>query len=276
MKEKTIYFAGGCFWGVEKFMSEIPGVLKTTSGYANSQIKNPKYELVKTGSTESRECVEVLYDVEKISLKTLVFAYFSIIDPTIKNQQGNDIGSQYQTGIYFMEKNDQEVIEEVLTIEKARYGQLALEFQELKNFYSAEEYHQAYLDKNPQGYCHISFEKIHQAQKIRVDAALYHKLSLEEIKQISENPQEEAQDIFVDKTTLEPLFRRKDLKHQAGEWLVFTAPLDPFVIVESQGKLYSRVGNVDLGEVYLEGEKKEYRVQKEHLLVNPLKNTDFS
>lgn len=165
---KTIYFAGGCFWGVEKLMSLVNGVSDAQSGYANGTLDNPTYQQVIGGDTGHRETVKVVYDPQVIGLSDLLRLYFATIDPTVKNQQGNDIGTQYQTGVYWEDEEDQRVVE--AAAEKAREGHPAfhVEIAPLTSFWAAEEYHQDYLEKNPFGYCHIGpadFELARQLKK---------------------------------------------------------------------------------------------------------------
>lgn len=153
---RKIYFAGGCFWGTEHFFKQIRGVENTEVGYANGNIENPTYQQVRTNTTGFAETVQVTYDSEIISLKLLLELFFKTIDPTSVNRQGEDIGTQYRTGIYYTETNDRTVIEEAIK-ELARHYQapIVIEVKPLSNFYNAEEYHQDYLDKNEGGYCHI-------------------------------------------------------------------------------------------------------------------------
>ena len=166
-----IYLAGGCFWGLEKYMSLIKGVNKATSGYVNGNKENPTYEEVCSGNTDFRECVMVEYD--GISLETILYAFFRVIDPTIENRQGNDIGSQYQTGIYYVDEESLNIINKVIDIEKKRFNKFKVEIKPLENFYEAEEYHQRYLIKNPSGYCHINSKMFEKAKSLHVDASKY-------------------------------------------------------------------------------------------------------
>lgn len=153
---KEIYFAGGCFWGTEKLFSMLPGVIQVVSGYANGNSDIvPDYEKVCGGMTGYKEAVRVKYDTETTSLEALLFAYFSVIDPTTPNRQGFDKGRQYQTGIYYTDDTSEAVIEKIIKIEKAAVDNFVVEVEPLKNFYLAEDYHQEYLVKNPNGYCHI-------------------------------------------------------------------------------------------------------------------------
>ena len=158
MRNSTIYLAGGCFWGCQKYFDLLPGVVETEVGYANGPTANPSYEEVKRHSGHA-ETVRVVYDPDALPLPALLDAYFRIIDPTAVNRQGGDVGVQYRTGIYYADTGDLPVIEARLENLARQYDRpLAVEVRPLENFYSAEEYHQKYLDKNPGGYCHIRFD----------------------------------------------------------------------------------------------------------------------
>lgn len=160
-----IYFAGGCFWGVEEFFSRIKGVINVTSGYANGKTENPTYKEVCSGLTGHAETTHVIYDPSIISLETLTIQFFKIIDPISLNKQGNDIGTQYRTGIYFVNDKDKEILINILNEEQKKYDKkIVVEIMPLKNYYLAEDYHQDYLKKNPRGYCHISFESLQEIQ----------------------------------------------------------------------------------------------------------------
>ncbi|GIP35178.1 hypothetical protein J2TS4_43880 [Paenibacillus sp. J2TS4] len=153
---RTIYLAGGCFWGVEAYMSRIYGVSDVTSGYANGSGEDPTYAEVIKGDRGFAETVEVKYDPERISLEELLTAFFKVIDPTSLNKQGNDRGVQYRTGIYYVEEEDLPAITSAVEREQDKYDKpVVTEVLPLTNYYLAEEYHQNYLEKNPNGYCHI-------------------------------------------------------------------------------------------------------------------------
>lgn len=157
---KEIYLAGGCFWGVEEYISRIDGVVDTKVGYANGKKENPSYEQVCTGITGHTETTYVKYDENIISLEGLLNKFWHIIDPTLINRQGPDIGNQYRTGIYYTNDEDLKIINKSLEEEKIKYDQtIVTEIMPLKSFYIAEEYHQNYLKKNPGGYCHIDLNK---------------------------------------------------------------------------------------------------------------------
>lgn len=152
---KTIYLAGGCFWGVQKFFDQFDGVLATETGYANGPDAAPSYRDVCAGSGHA-ETVKITYDPDRISLTALLRHYFLVIDPLSVNQQGNDRGIQYRTGIYYTEESQLPEIRAVMKEQEEKAGaKLAVETAPLRNFFSAEEYHQKYLEKNPGGYCHI-------------------------------------------------------------------------------------------------------------------------
>ena len=152
---KTIYLAGGCFWGMQRFIDQFEGVLKTEVGYANGPDLSPSYEDVCHDSGHA-ETVRIDYDESKTSITQLLEYYFMVIDPVSVNKQGHDTGIQYRTGIYYTDDSDLKEIQPVYDAKEKEVGQkLAVELMPLKNFFSAEEYHQKYLEKNPGGYCHI-------------------------------------------------------------------------------------------------------------------------
>ena len=167
---REIYLAGGCFWGVEAYMARIPGVAETTVGYANGITDNPSYEDVCRGDSGHAETVHVQYDPERISLAQILTYYFEIIDPTRLNRQGNDVGSQYRTGIYFTDSQDETVIRQVIASEQDKYTKkIVTEAQPLTQYFLAETYHQQYLEKNPGGYCHVSFDTLPDAGALRIN-----------------------------------------------------------------------------------------------------------
>lgn len=156
---RTIYFAGGCFWGTEHFFEQINGVTETEVGFANGHTKNPSYHDVVYNNTGFAETVKVTYDPKVVDLNLLLNLYFLTIDPTSLNRQGNDFGTQYRTGIYYTSEDQLPVIEDRVKAESTKYtSPIVVEVTPLKNYYKAEEYHQDYLDKNPGGYCHINPE----------------------------------------------------------------------------------------------------------------------
>ena len=165
-EDKMIVLAGGCFWGVEKAFKALDGVVETTVGYANGFTDNPTYEEVCRNETGYKEAVKVVYQPNVVSLSTVIRAFFLCIDPRQRNRQGNDIGSQYQAGIYYVDEKDLDDIKPVYTNERMKYDRFFVELEPLKNFYTAEEYHQDYLDKHPNGYCHITAFEMEEVKKL--------------------------------------------------------------------------------------------------------------
>ena len=152
---KTIYLAGGCFWGMQKFFDQFEGVLRTEVGYANGPDRAPSYEEVCADSGHA-ETLRIDYDETRITLQELLKYYFMVIDPLSVNRQGHDEGIQYRTGIYYTDEAQLPELRSFYMAEEEKAGaRLAVELEPLRNFFSAEEYHQKYLDKNPGGYCHI-------------------------------------------------------------------------------------------------------------------------
>lgn len=155
---KKIILGGGCFWGVEKFFAMIPGVIKTEVGYANGKTENPTYEDVCYRDTDFVEVCYITYDENLVSLDMLLDKYWSIIDPTTLNRQAGDIGTQYRSGIYYIDESDLDIINKSkITIQEQYKEPVVTEVKPLEKYYAGEEYHQNYLEKNPNGYCHIKF-----------------------------------------------------------------------------------------------------------------------
>ena len=286
---KEIWLAGGCFWGVEEYFTRIEGVLGTSVGYANGMTENPGYyDIPRTGHVET---VLVVYDTDSTSLETVLTYYFKIIDPTILNRQGPDVGIQYRKGIYYEDETDKEIIEKVLSEEQMKYDKpIVTEVKKLEHYYPAEEYHQEYLKKNPGGYCHIDMsildeeEQPQQPQQTKVDPTLYKKPSQDEIKKALSDTQyrvtqqngtespfsneyfdHEKAGIYVDIITGEPLFLSNDKYDSGCGWPSFTRPIDEAVITEKVDKSHfmvrtevrSRVGDSHLGHVFEDGPVEE-------------------
>lgn len=156
MNTKEIYLAGGCYWGVEAYISGLKGVMSTTVGFANGSTVSPTYKQVCTENTGHAETVKVIYDPEVITLRALLRLFYKIIEPTSVDRQGEDVGHQYRTGVYYTDPADADTVRETLEELEASVGEkIAVEGCPLENFYDAEEYHQKYLVKNPGGYCHV-------------------------------------------------------------------------------------------------------------------------
>lgn len=286
-KMKTIYLAGGCFWGMQHFMQQIYGVAATRVGYANSVVENPDYKLVCTGTTDAAETVEVGYDPDKISLFRLLQLFFMAIDPTTLNRQGGDIGTQYRSGIYYVDAEDLPVIEKAIDYERGEVRDpVVTEVGRLVNFYSAEEYHQDYLDKNPSGYCHIDpalFKLAREANAPgKVDKESYEKPDDRELRErltplqyavarenLTERPflneynAEFRPGIYVDIVTGEPLFLSTDKFESGCGWPAFSRPIDKSLLDEHRDlthgmdrtEVRSRKGDTHLGHVFDDGPK---------------------
>ncbi len=279
---EDIWFAGGCFWGVEAYMDRVYGVYDVTSGYANGSTENPTYQEVLYEKTGHAETVHVQYDPERIDLESLVSQFFMIIDPTLLNQQGNDKGTQYRTAVYYENEEDRAVIDGVVAAEAERYDKpIVTEVEPLDHYYLAEDYHQDYLEKNPDGYCHIEFDSL-EDQEIPslIDPAAYPKPSDEELKEeltelqydVTQNDATEPAysneywdnyepGLYVDVTTGEPLFSSADQYDSGTGWPSFTKPIDPAVVTEhidtsgffKQTEIRSRAGDSHLGHVFDDG-----------------------
>lgn len=277
---KKIYLAGGCFWGVEEYMQRIYGVYDAVSGYANGKVNNPTYKTVSSGKSGYAETVEVTYDSKKIKLEDLLNHYFKIIDPTSLNKQGNDRGSQYRTGIYYVDDSDKEVIDKVMNFQAKKYSEkIVVENMKLKNFTVAEDYHQDYLRKNPNGYCHIDLSK---AGEVVIDPAKYPKPSDDDLKRkltdiqyrVTQKNETESsfsneywdnkeKGIYVDVATGEPLFSSSDKFDSSCGWPSFSKPIAKDVVTYREDKSYnmnrtevrSRSGDSHLGHVFNDGPK---------------------
>ena len=271
-----IYLAGGCFWGLEEYFSRISGVLQTSVGYANGQVETTNYQLIK--ETDHAETVQVIYDEKVVSLREILLYYFRVIDPLSVNQQGNDRGRQYRTGIYYLDEEDLPSIHTVVREQELLIGRkIAVEVEKLRHYILAEDYHQDYLKKNPGGYCHID---VRDAEKPLIDAANYEKPSQailreslsEESYRVTQEAATEApfsnaydqtfeEGIYVDITTGEPLFFAKDKFASGCGWPSFSRPISKELIHYYQDlshgmeriEVRSRSGNAHLGHVFTDG-----------------------
>ena len=163
---QTIYLAGGCFWGTQRFFDQFPGVKRTQVGYANGRTEAPSYEDVRYRNTGHAETVRIDFDESLISLEKLLDYYFLTVDPLSVNRQGEDEGTQYRTGVYYTDESLLPAIRQRMAVEEEKVGApLAVEVLPLENFWLAEEYHQKYLVKNPGGYCHIPAALMHLAER---------------------------------------------------------------------------------------------------------------
>jgi methionine-S-sulfoxide reductase len=156
--QQTAYLAGGCFWGMEELVRQIPGVLETEVGYTGGDTPDATYEIVKTGRSGHAESLKVVFDPQLLSYRHLLFEFFRMHNPTTPNRQGNDLGTQYRSAIFYLDESQKHTAEEVIkTLDASGEWQakVVTEVVPYKAFYRAEEYHQKYLVKNRGGYtCH--------------------------------------------------------------------------------------------------------------------------
>lgn len=263
-KQSVIYLAGGCFWGVEAFVSRLKGVNQTEVGYANGMDLAPTYEKVCTGKTGHAETVKVTYNPEIISLEEILENFFRIIDPYSVNRQGADVGTQYRTGIYWQEDEQARTVLKFLSAKKRNSTKrIVVEAHPISNFYTAESYHQKYLEKNPQGYCHVDLNL--------VDDEEFDHLSDEEYKitqlAMTEPPFTGKYDdffedgVYVDVVDGEVLFSSDDKFDSGCGWPAFSKPISEEVITKhrdfSHGstriEVRSKKANSHLGHVFNDG-----------------------
>ncbi len=276
----TIYLAGGCFWGVEEYMSRIAGVYDAVSGYANGKTEDPTYEEVIREDTGHAETVRVIYDPEVLTLDELLAYFFDVVDPTTLNKQGNDVGTQYRSGLYYENDGDKEIIDKHIETLSSQYKEeIVVEVVPLDNFYLAEEYHQDYLKKNVNGYCHIDMSVLNEIEAISAED--YSLPDAEKLKEqlteleynVTQNGDTEQAftheyddnyrpGIYIDITTGEPLFNSADKYDSGTGWPSFTKPITDYVVIYKEeifsGKeVKSRVGDAHLGHVFEDGPSDE-------------------
>lgn len=273
---KEIYLAGGCFWGMEAYFDKILGVISTDVGYANGYTEKTNYDIV--DATGHAETIHVTYDEKNISLRDILLYYLRVVDPTVLNHQGNDYGKQYRTGVFYVEKEDEEEIRKFFAEKQKNYKKkIVVEIEPLKNYISAEEYHQKYLAKNPGGYCHIDIKK---ATEPLIDDEKYKRKNKETLKEeLTEEQYEVTQEnktempfkneyfnqfdegIYVDITTGEPLFSSDDKFESGCGWPAFSKPIADEVVTEKEDDSFgmkrtevrSRAGDAHLGHVFNDG-----------------------
>lgn len=273
-----IHLAGGCFWGLESYMSRVYGVKDVSSGYANGQTSNPSYQDVTRGGSGHAETVKVVYDTSRVDLDTLLRYYLRVVDPVSINKQGNDVGQQYRTGIYYQTEAEKMVIEQRIARLQQDYSKpIAIEVALLDHYYLAEDYHQDYLEKNPDGYCHIN---LFDVEKTLISPVLYTLPSEEEIAaklndlqyRVTQNGDTESsysnaywdhfeKGIYVDIVSGEPLFSSNDKFESGCGWPSFSQPIDPEVATYHEDTSFnmvrtevrSRVADAHLGHVFNDG-----------------------
>lgn len=272
---KTIYLAGGCFWGVQAYFQKLKGIVKTEVCYINGTTKRTSYYSLKR--TLHAEAVKIDYDPKIISLEEIVVHLFRIIHPDSLNKQGNDVGIQYRTGVYYTDINDRKVIESVFNIFKKNYKEFYVELEEVKNYFTAEEYHQDYLEKNPTGYCHVDLsidlnltdheqEILKQVRKeLSLDQLSYDVLkhSATERPHTSELNKEYRKGIYVEKISGEVLFSSSAKFDSGCGWPSFSQPIKKQAVSyledTSHNMLRTEVrsgqGDNHLGHVFNDGPK---------------------
>ncbi len=272
-KYDTIILAGGCFWGVEKYFQYIDGVVFTDVGYVNSKTANPTYKDVTSGTSDASEGVRIVYDPKVVSLDFILGMYIKVIDPTSLNKQGNDVGRQYRTGIYYDSDREKKITEKFIKkISKDYKDSIAIEVMPVNNYHKAEDYHQDYLDKNPNGYCHIGKAEFEDAKNAKDNVSSnidkdevsnftikkYTVPSDEELKSkltklqydVTQNNKTERpfdneywdnkeEGIYVDITTGEPLFLSKDKFNSSSGWPSFSKPINKDLIKNSMDDSFS-------------------------------------
>jgi len=262
--QKVIYLAGGCFWGVEAFISRLKGVNQTEVGYANGRDLAPTYEKVCSGKTGHAETVKVTYNPEIISLDKILENFYRIIDPFSKNRQGNDIGTQYRTGIYWQEEEQKEIVLNFLKAkQKETKKRIVIEAYPISCFYPAEAYHQKYLEKNPNGYCHVDLNLINDEEFEHLTKEEY------EITQLAmtEPPFSGKYDnffedgVYVDVVNGEVLFSSEDKFDSKCGWPAFSKPISDEVITKNRDfshgttriEVRSTKSNSHLGHLFHDG-----------------------
>lgn len=269
---RTLYLAGGCFWGVEGYFSRVPGVVETEVGYANGNTSRTSYHALK--ETDHAETVKITFDTGVVCVEEILLHYFRIIDPTSVNRQGGDHGRQYRTGIYYDDGELRPAIDRVLRYERALHGGIAVEVEPLRHFIPAEAYHQAYLEKNPNGYCHVPLALAEEplfptTWKAPGEGALDAESRRVMMENATEQPgssplnAEGRRGIYVDKVTGEPLFASSE-KFDAGcGWPSFSRPITPGAVRYLEDTTHgmqrvevrSEEGDHHLGHVFVDGPK---------------------
>lgn len=263
-KLHVIYLAGGCFWGVEAFISRLKGVNQTEVGYANGRDLAPTYEKVCSGKTGHAETVKATYNPQIISLEEILEKFFSIIDPYSRNRQGPDIGTQYRTGIYWQEDFQGDIVLKFLK-EKQRGSQkrIAVEAHPIKSFYPAEIYHQKYLEKNPQGYCHVDLNKIDDKEFDHLTRKEYEITQLAMTEPAFSGKYDDffEDGVYVDVVNGEVLFSSEDKFDSGCGWPAFSKPVSEDVITKNRDfshgttriEIRSAKSNSHLGHLFHDG-----------------------
>ena len=275
--QEEIYLAGGCFWGTQAYFDQVEGVISTEVGYANGKIENPTYKQVSTGATGFVETTKIIFDIAKINLYQILEHYFRTIDPTSINKQGWDIGTQYRTGIYSTSDKQKYIVDDFLSYIQVNYDKkIVVENKKIENYYIAEDYHQKYLLKNPNGYCHVDlsladektkFEKYNKPENDELKT----KLSQLEYSVTQEGATEKPfsheynsnyeKGIYVDIVTGQPLFASTDKFDSGCGWPSFSKPIENSSVnyfednslSRRRVEVKSKTGDSHLGHVFNDG-----------------------
>ena len=262
--QKVIYLAGGCFWGVEAFISRLKGVNQTEVGYANGRDLAPTYEKVCTGRTGHAETVKVTYNPEIITLEEILENFFKIIDPYTLNRQGNDIGTQYRTGIYWQENEQKEIVLRFLKEkQKSTSKRIVVEPYPISSFYAAEMYHQKYLERNPQGYCHVDLNLIDDEEFDHLTKEEFEitQLAMTEAPYTGKYDNYFEDGVYVDVVDGEILFSSEDKFDSGCGWPAFSKPISEDAITLNRDfshgstriEVRSAKSNSHLGHVFNDG-----------------------
>lgn len=297
--KKKIYLAGGCFWGMQAYFKRFYGIMDTSVGYSNGISKETSYNKLK--ETDHAETLEIVYEDNMIRLEEILLHFFNIIDPLSLNKQGEDVGRQYRTGIYYTSNDDLDIINKIYSFVEKKIGEkLVVEVEKIREYILAEDYHQEYLDKNPNGYCHIKIGKIENPLGTNYTKNLDKLNELEySITQLghtekpfsSELNNEFSKGIYVSVVTGEPLFISSDKFSTSCGWPSFSRPIFTTSLNYFEDNKYmmnrievkSSLDDAHLGHVFEDGIKEKgglrYCINGAALLFIPydkLKDSSYS
>src|SRR5690625_36564 len=274
-----VYFAGGCFWGVEAYFERLPGVIDAVSGYANGRTAHPTYQQVIYSDTGHAETVMVRYDPSQVSLDDLLWHFFRMIDPTTLNRQGNDVGTQYRSGVYTTNEQDQSHVAYALSLLQQPYdAPIVIENQPQQHFYLAEGYHQDCPEKNPAAYCHVDLNLVDQPLdkpappfkkppddelRARLSEMQYHVTQQDGTERPYSHPYDDFYEpgLYVDVISGEPLFISADKYDGACGWRSFVRPIQRDFVTEHTDPIFnmvrtevrSQLADSHLGHVFPDG-----------------------
>ncbi|WP_405270680.1 peptide-methionine (S)-S-oxide reductase MsrA [Methanobrevibacter sp.] len=285
--QKVIYLAGGCFWGVEAFISRLKGVNQTEVGYANGRDLAPTYEKVCSGKTGHAETVKVTYNPKIITLEEILENFFRIIDPYAKNRQGADIGTQYRTGIYWQEESQKEIVLNFIKErQKESAERIVVEAYSISSFYTAEVHHQKYLERNPQGYCHVDLDLINDEEFDHLTKEEFEitQLAMTEAPYSGKYDDFYEDGVYVDVVDGEILFSSQDKFDSGCGWPAFSKAISDDAITHNRDfshgttriEVRSAKANSHLGHLFHDGpgESKRYCINSAALKFIPKDEVD--